>query len=41
MMERGGSWETIEALTGIDEAGLHKLREELNSLRGNYDNSVD
>lgn len=41
MLERGGSWEPIKALTGIDEAGLYKLREELNSLRGNYGNGVD
>lgn len=34
MLERGGSWETIKALTGIDEAGPHKLRKELDRLQG-------
>ena len=34
MLERSHSWETVEALTGIDAAGLHKLREELDRLQG-------
>ena len=33
MLERGGTWETIEVLTGIDEVGLNKLREELAALQ--------
>ncbi|MCY4519752.1 MAG: hypothetical protein OXC13_03130, partial [Caldilineaceae bacterium] len=41
MLERGGSWETIETLTGIDEAGLHKLREELDRLQGTNGREVD
>ena len=41
MLKQGISWETVEAITGADEAGLHKLREELNSSRGNYDSDVD
>ena len=35
MLERGGTWETIEVLTGIDEVGLNKLREELAALQRN------
>ena len=35
LLERGNSWETVEALTGIDEAGLRKLRAELGRLQGN------
>ena len=34
MLERSHSWETVEALTGIDAAGLHKLRAELDRLQG-------
>ncbi len=41
MLERSHSWETVEALTGIDEAGLHKLREELDRLQGHNDSDVD
>ena len=33
MRERGNSWETIETLTGIDEAGLHQLRAELAAVQ--------
>ena len=33
MLERGGSWGTIEALTGIDEAGMHNLRESWTGCR--------
>ena len=35
LQERGHAWEAVEALTGIDEAGLRKLREELDRLQGN------
>ena len=41
MLERSHSWETVEALTGIDAAGLHKLREELDRLQGHNDSNVD
>ena len=41
MLERGGSWETIEALTGINETGLHRLREELDRLQGPNGSEVD
>ena len=41
MLKQGISWATIEAITGADEAALHKLREEVNSLQGNYDSGVD
>ena len=41
LLERSHSWEAVEALTGIDEAGLHKLREELDRLQGNNDSNVD
>ena len=41
MLERSHSWETVEALTGIDEAGLRKLREELDRLQGHNDSNVD
>jgi hypothetical protein len=41
MLERSHSWETVEALTGIDAAGLHKLREELDRLQGHNDSDVD
>ena len=41
MLERGGSWETIEALTGITETGLHRLREELDRLQGPNGSKVD
>ena len=41
MLERSHSWETVEAFTGIDEAGLHKLREELDRLQGHNDSDVD
>ena len=37
MLERGGTWETIEVLTGIDEVGLNKLREELAALQRGSD----
>ena len=29
MLERGATWETVEELTGIDEDGMNKLREQL------------
>ena len=29
----GIPWETVEAVTGVDEVGLHKLREELGRLQ--------
>ncbi len=41
MLERSHSWETVEAFTGIDEAGLRKLREELDRLQGHNDSDVD
>ena len=34
LLERGHAWEAVEALTGIDEAGLRTLREELDRLQG-------
>ena len=34
LLERGHSWEAVQALTGIDEAGLRKLQEELDRLQG-------
>ena len=34
LLERGHSWEAVEALTGIDEAGLRQLQEELDRLQG-------
>ena len=34
LLERGHAWEAVEALTGIDEAGLRKLQEELDRLQG-------
>lgn len=37
MLERGGTWETIEVLTGIDEVGLNKLREELAAMQRSSD----
>ena len=40
MLERSHSWETVEALTGIDAAGLHKLREELDRLQGHNDSDA-
>ncbi len=33
MLELGIPWETVEAVTGVDEVGLHKLREELGRLQ--------
>ncbi len=33
MLELGIPWETVEAVTGVDEIGLHKLREELGRLQ--------
>ena len=40
MLERSHSWETVEALTGIDAAGLRKLREELDRLQGHNDSDA-
>ncbi|MCY3660822.1 MAG: hypothetical protein OXG36_17595 [Caldilineaceae bacterium] len=40
MLERGGTWETIEVLTGIDEVGLNKLREELAALQRGGDGTA-
>ncbi len=40
MLERSHSWETVEALTGIDAAGLRKLRAELDRLQGNNDSDA-
>ena len=34
LLDRGHSWEAVEALTGIDEAGLRKLQEALDRLQG-------
>ena len=34
LLERGNSWEAVEALIGIDEAGLRQLQEELDRLQG-------
>lgn len=36
MLERGASWETITQFTGVDEARLLRLREELASKRNNH-----
>ena len=35
LLGRSHSWEAVEALTGIDEAGLRKLRAELDRLQDN------
>jgi hypothetical protein len=40
LLERSNSWEAVEALTGIDEAGLRKLREELDKLQGHNGSDV-
>ncbi len=40
MLERSHSWETVEALTGIDAAGLRKLRAELDRLQGHNDSDA-
>ena len=41
MLKRGLSWETVEAITGVDEAGLHRLREELDRFWGDNDSDID
>ncbi len=41
MLELGIPWETVEAVTGVDEIGLHKLREELGRLQVVNDNDLD
>ena len=41
MLNQGISWETIGMITGVDEAGLHQLREELDRLQGNHDSDVE
>ena len=41
MLELGIPWETVEAVTGVDEIGLHKLREELGRLQAVNNNDLD
>ena len=41
MLNQGIPWETIGVITGVDEAGLHQLREELERLQGPNGSEVD
>ena len=41
MLDQDISWETIGAITGVDKAGLHQLREELDRLQGTNGSGVD
>ena len=41
MLNQGIPWETIGMITGVDEAGLRQLREELDRLQGNHGSDVE
>ena len=40
MLERGASWETVAQFTGVDEAGLVRLREELAAMQNDHNGHV-
>ena len=41
LLNQGISWETIGMITGVDEAGLHQLREKLDRLQSNFNSDVE